>query len=78
MTDMKSMAVLLIVAGLGLVLVGILMLLAGGRLPWLGHLPGDIQLRGKNWSFSFPVVSCILASIILTVVINILLRLFRR
>jgi hypothetical protein len=50
----------------------------GSRFSWPGHLPGDIHLNGKNWSFSFPVVTCILISIVITVLLNIILHLFRR
>jgi hypothetical protein len=41
----------------------------GGRLPLrLGRLPGDISYRGKNSSFYFPVVTCLILSAVLTVV----------
>jgi Zn-dependent protease with chaperone function len=74
---MKEIGILMIVAGAVSLLAGAVILMAG-RLPWLGNLPGDIQLRGKNWSFAFPVVTCILVSIILTMLINLVARLFRR
>ena len=57
--------------------IGLVLLLAP-RVPWLGHLPGDINYRGKNTSFHFPLTTCIVVSIVLTVVLNLVLRLFRR
>ena len=74
---MKSLGMLLLIAGCITAAIG-LVLLAAPKLPWLGHLPGDIRYRGKNTSFHFPVVTCIVVSIVLTVVLNVLLRLFRR
>jgi hypothetical protein len=45
------------------------LLLASGKLPFrLGRLPGDIAYQGKNTSFYFPVVTCILLSVVLTMV----------
>ncbi len=56
----------LIVAGLLLVGVGLLLTL-GERLPIrLGRLPGDIVIRGKSGTFYFPVVTCLLVSVVLT------------
>jgi hypothetical protein len=53
---------------LGIVLAGVGALLAfGGRLPFrLGRLPGDIVYQGRNSSFYFPVVTCILLSVVLS------------
>ena len=65
-----------VLIGLGvlLILVGLLVTL-GDRLPFrLGRLPGDIVIRGKNSAFYFPVVTCL----ILSVVLSLLLRLFGR
>lgn len=42
------------------------------RIPW-GRLPGDIVIKGENSSFSFPIVTCLLLSLVL----SLLLRLFR-
>jgi hypothetical protein len=62
-----ALGVLLIVAGLLLTL--------GERLPLrLGRLPGDIVIRGKNGAFYFPIVTCI----VISVALSLLLRLLRR
>jgi len=59
---------LLIFFGGALVLVGIVIVLAGrANLP-LGRLPGDIVYRGKNTSFYFPIVTCIVISVLLSLV----------
>ncbi len=56
----------LIIAGAALVVLGLL-LTVGEKLPIrLGHLPGDIEIRGKNSVFYFPVVTCILLSAVLS------------
>ena len=64
--------VLLVVGGI-LVLLGALLVL-GGRVPWIGRLPGDIVYRRGNFTFYFPIVTSILLSLLLTL----LLSLFRR
>ena len=58
----------LIVLGLVLVIVGIVITF-GDRLPIrLGRLPGDVVYRGRNTTFYFPIVTCIVISIVLTLV----------
>lgn len=59
-----TLGLLLVVAGLGIEF--------GSNLFPLGHLPGDIHITGKHGSFYFPVVTCIVVSVIL----NVLLRIF--
>jgi hypothetical protein len=63
----------LLVAGALLVALGLLVTL-GARLPGVGRLPGDVVYRKGNFTFYFPIVTCIL----LSVVITLLLRIFRR
>lgn len=70
---MDSLGKILIVSGLVLVVIGVGVLLAG-RLPWLGRLPGDIHIQRDGFSFHFPVVTCILLSIILTIILNLFFR----
>jgi membrane protein implicated in regulation of membrane protease activity len=55
---------LMIVGGL-LVLLGAVFTL-GGRIPWLGRLPGDIIIERPNFTFYFPIATSILISIILS------------
>jgi hypothetical protein len=71
---MKDIAKILIIAGAGLIVAGgILWLAAKTGLP-LGRLPGDIRLSGKNWSIYFPIITCIILSILLTIILNIFFR----
>ncbi len=63
----------LILLGAVLMVLGVVFLVAP-KIPFLGKLPGDIHLRGKNWSFSFPVVTCIVISIVLTLLLNLFSR----
>ena len=59
---------LLILAGVFLVFVGVLVSFAD-RLPFkLGHLPGDIYIQGKNSTFYFPLVTCILISVLFSLI----------
>ena len=52
-----------------------LLLSFGGRLPFrLGRLPGDILIRGKNSVFYFPLASCALLSVVLSLVLWLLGR----
>ncbi|GBD13176.1 hypothetical protein HRbin24_01199 [bacterium HR24] len=66
----------LIVAGIGLALLGGLILLAS-RVPFLGRLPGDILVQKDNFTFYFPLVTSILLSILLSIVLNVVLRFWR-
>ncbi|MCC5919205.1 MAG: DUF2905 domain-containing protein [Cyclobacteriaceae bacterium] len=60
--------------GAGLLFVVGLILYFSPKIPWLGRLPGDISIKRENFSFHFPIVTSIVISIVLTL----LLYLFRR
>ena len=60
---------LLIILGLGAILVG-LVIMALSKFISLGHLPGDIFIKGEHGSFYFPIVSCIVLSVVLSVIMN--------
>ena len=55
------------ILGALLAVVGLL-LLSGFRLPWLGHLPGDIAIRRDGCSFYFPLMSCLVISALLSAI----------
>jgi Protein of unknown function (DUF2905) len=60
---------MLIIVGILLVVVG-LMLALKIQIPWLGKLPGDIHIKRDNFQFYFPIVTSILLSILITVLIH--------
>ena len=64
---------LLILFGVLLVIAGLL-LTYGGKIPFLGKLPGDIRIERENFSFYFPLTT----GLLLSVLISLLLWLFRR
>jgi len=66
---MSGMGRTIVALGVLLVVIG-LVVMAGDRLPIrLGRLPGDIVYRGKNSTFYFPLMTCILISVMLSVVL---------
>jgi hypothetical protein len=68
---------MLVILGVTLVVIGgIVMLLGRTGLP-LGRLPGDIVYRGKSSTFYFPLASCILISVVISIVLFLMGRLKR-
>jgi hypothetical protein len=63
--SMNHPGTLLLLIGLALVGIGLLWM-ASGSLPWLGRLPGDIAIEGKNTRFYFPIMTCLLLSLLLS------------
>ncbi|MGD0426653.1 MAG: DUF2905 domain-containing protein [Candidatus Acidiferrales bacterium] len=69
MDPLRETGKLLLVVGIVLVCVGSL-LAFGGKLPFrLGRLPGDVAYQGRNGSFYFPVVTCVLLSVVLSLLL---------
>jgi hypothetical protein len=66
MEPLRELGRVLLMAGVALVVLGGF-LYFGRRLPFrLGHLPGDIVHRGEHTTFYFPIVTCLVVSIALT------------
>lgn len=71
--------------GKWMVIVGCFLAGAGGLI-WLGsklglpfgQFPGDVRISRENFTFYFPLISCLVASIVLTILINVFLALFRK
>jgi hypothetical protein len=70
---MNDLGKFLVIVGLALVVVGALLWSGIGR-GWVGRLPGDFHYTRGNFSFHFPVATCLLLSLLLTL----LLWLFRK
>jgi Protein of unknown function (DUF2905) len=69
MDPLREIGRLLVVVGVVLVGAGLL-LSFGARLPFrLGRLPGDIAYQGRHGSFYFPIVTCIVLSVALTLIL---------
>ncbi len=72
-----------------LMVFGLILLLAGGalylgirtglwqRLP-LGRLPGDVRIQNGNFTLFFPLATCLILSVVLTILLNIFLRLINK
>ena len=73
MPPLGSLGKILIILGVVLVAIGLVMIL-GDKIPWIGKLPGDIIIRRERFTFYFPIVTCIIISLILTL----LFALFRK
>ena len=70
---MSELGKFLLVAGLIMAAIGALLWSGIGK-NWLGRLPGDIHYTKGNFSFHFPIITCLLISLLLTV----MLWLFRK
>ncbi len=66
---MNNLGKPLIIMGLFLVVAGILICFASKLPTWLGRLPGDISIRRGNFSFYFPLATCLLLSAILSFIL---------
>ena len=71
--NLVDMGRMLISLGAIMVLVGLGMMLIG-KIPGLGKLPGDIFIRGEHGSFYFPIVTCLIISVVLSIILNLFHR----
>ena len=61
-----SLGAIMVLVGLGMMLIG--------KIPGLGKLPGDIFIRGEHGSFYFPIVTCLILSVVLSIILNLFHR----
>jgi hypothetical protein len=73
MESRSSIGIMLVVLGLFIVLGGIVVMYAD-KIPYIGRLPGDINIHGKGWSFHFPIVTGLILSVILSLILNLFFR----
>ncbi|HUH08107.1 MAG TPA: DUF2905 domain-containing protein [Egibacteraceae bacterium] len=70
--ESRSVGLMIVALGVGAIILGVLVMT--GALSWFGRLPGDIRIEGERTRVYIPITSMIIASIVLTI----LLSLFRR
>ncbi|HAJ28529.1 MAG TPA: DUF2905 domain-containing protein [Syntrophus sp. (in: bacteria)] len=68
MNDFSQFGKILLITGLVMAVVGLLMIL-GGKIPWIGKLPGDLFYKGEKLTFYFPLATSILVSVVLTLIL---------
>lgn len=71
---MRAMGLMLIGLGIVVTLVGMLIYF-GPSIPFIGKLPGDIRIERGNFQFYFPIATCILLSVLLSILFFIVSRL---
>jgi hypothetical protein len=62
-----------VVLGLVIAAAGVVMMLLP-RMPWLGHLPGDMHIERPGFSVHFPLVTCLVVSVVATIILNLFFR----
>ena len=65
---MNELGKLLVIVGLVLVVAGVLLWSGVGR-GWLGRLPGDMHYSRGNFTFYFPLMTCVVVSLVLTLIL---------
>lgn len=66
--NIQPLAKFIILSGILLAVIGVVLYFFKG-IPFLGKLPGDIHIEKKNFNFHFPIVMCILLSVILSLIL---------
>jgi hypothetical protein len=74
--DFQGTGKILLLVGVFLLVLGLLFIF-WQRIPLLGRLPGDIFLQNGNLRLFFPIATCVVISVVLTIILNFVLRLFR-
>lgn len=69
---MHDIGRIIIILGLVIIVVGVIIYLGWGShvFGWMGRLPGDIRIERENSRFYFPIVTCIVLSILLSAIIR--------
>lgn len=78
MLFMETIARYLMLGGIALFLIGGGVYLTAKLGIPLGRLPGDIRIEGENGTFYFPLASSVLVSVVLTILLNVIVRLWKK
>ncbi len=68
MNDFSQFGKIFLIIGVVVAGVGLLMMI-GGKIPWIGKLPGDFFFKGDKFTFYFPLTTSILVSVVLTLIL---------
>ena len=71
--NINEVAKVIIILGVALVVLGAILPYVG-KLGFFGKLPGDIRIKGENFSFYFPIATCIVLSVLLTLLAKLFFR----
>ena len=66
----------IIIAGLIIVVIGVIVWLFGNKLSFLGRLPGDVRIEKENYSVYIPITTMILVSLLITGVLWVMRKIF--
>jgi cytochrome b subunit of formate dehydrogenase len=73
---MENIGKILIVSGIILVAAGLILYFSGDKFSWLGHLPGDINIRKENVRIFIPFTTMIILSVVVSVLLYFIRKLF--
>ena len=65
-----------IIAGIAIIVIGVLIYFLHDKLHWIGNLPGDIRVEKENFRFYFPITTMILLSLLISVLVQVFRRFF--
>jgi hypothetical protein len=66
----------IMVAGALLMVLGVLVYFFYDKLNWFGHLPGDVRIEKENFRFYFPITTMIIISLVLSLIIYLIKKIF--
>jgi uncharacterized membrane protein len=75
---MENLGKIIIGLGVILIIIGLVIWFFGGKLGWLGHLPGDIRVERSGFRFYAPITTMIIVSIVLSILLSLINRFFNR
>ena len=70
-SEFQQFGKILILAGIAIIILGIVLLFIG-KIPFIGKLPGDILIKGKNYTFYLPLATSIILSLLISLIIYLL------
>ena len=65
-----------IIIGVFIILIGVVIYFFHDKLNWIGKFPGDIKIEKENFRFYFPFTTMILFSLIISVIVQLIKKLF--